>query len=238
MNWKDINVFQYQQIVEAYKIEHPLDRIDRLIGIALGLTANQVDSLDVDGYNKAVVDIDFLNQEIQGKPVKYIQIGKKRYKCVYDVRKIHAARYIESKVFQTELYSNLHKLAASMVVPMKKTLLGWKEDNYDASRHEEYSQDMLEAKFVDVYHSIVFFLSCLQNMDRGFKGLFEDGDANEGSSGSGKGSSRFIEYYGWQYTTTLVAEYYRFTLNEAYQLPALEYLNALAYIKAHRDSLR
>ena len=157
MNWKDINVFQYQQIVEAYKIEHPLDRIDRLIGIALGLTANQVDSLDVDGYNKAVVDIDFLNQEIQGKPVKHIQIGNKRYKCVYDVRRIHAARYIESKVFQTELYSNLHKLAASMVVPMKKTLLGWKEDNYDASRHEEYSQDMLEAMFVDVYHSIVFF---------------------------------------------------------------------------------
>jgi len=75
-------------------------------------------------------------------------------------------------------------------------------------------------------------------MDRGFKGLFEDGNADEGSSGSGKGSSRFIEYYGWQYTTTLVAEYYRFTLNEAYQLPALEYLNALAYIKAHRDYLR
>ena len=75
-------------------------------------------------------------------------------------------------------------------------------------------------------------------MDRANKGLFDNVDGNERDSGVRKGSSRFIEYYGWQYTTTQVAEYYRISLNEAYQLPALEYLNALAYIKAYRDFLR
>jgi len=66
-------------------------------------------------------------------------------------------------VFSTELVSNLHKLAASMVIPMKKTIFGWREDKYDASRHEEYSNDMLEARFVDVYHSIVFFYQVYRN---------------------------------------------------------------------------
>jgi hypothetical protein len=75
-------------------------------------------------------------------------------------------------------------------------------------------------------------------LDRGFKGLFENPVGDAGGESVGKGSSRFVEYYGWQYSTTQVAEYYRITLNEAYQLPAIEYLNALSYLKAYRDYLR
>ena len=60
--------------------------------------------------------------------------------------------------------TNIHKLAATMAIPMKKTLFGWKLDKYDASKHEEYSQDMLEARFVDVYHSTIFFLSVFLNL--------------------------------------------------------------------------
>jgi hypothetical protein len=44
-----------------------------------------------------------------------------------------------------------------MVVPMKKTLWGWKEVPYDSINHPMYAEDMLEAKFKDIYHSIVFF---------------------------------------------------------------------------------
>jgi hypothetical protein len=75
-------------------------------------------------------------------------------------------------------------------------------------------------------------------LDRGFSGLFENTTGDTGGESIGKGSSRFIEYYGWQYSTTQVAEYYRITLNEAYELPAIEYLNALSYLKAYRDYLR
>ncbi len=31
-----------------------------------------------------------------------------------------------------------------MVMPMKKTLFGWKVIKYDASKHEQYSQDILK----------------------------------------------------------------------------------------------
>ena len=157
MNWKDINLFQYQQIVEANSITHPLDRIDRLIAIVNNWTPNQVNDLTVERYNEEVARLKFLEQEVTGKPVKYIKVNGKRYKCIYDVRKMPSARYIESKVFQTDLIANLHKLAASMVIPMKRTLWGWKEARYDSTMHPVYAEDMLEANFVDVYHSIVFF---------------------------------------------------------------------------------
>jgi hypothetical protein len=73
-------------------------------------------------------------------------------------------------------------------------------------------------------------------LDRGFSGLFENSVGDAGNDG--KGASRFVEYYGWQYSTTQVAEYYRIPLNEAYELPTIEYLNALSYLKAYRDYLR
>lgn len=157
MTWNDINLYQYQQIIEANKIEYPIDRIDRLIAIVNNWTANQVNDLNVEKYNAEVKRLDFLDTEPDGKPVKYIDVNGKRYKCVYDVRRMPSARYIESKVFQTDLIPNLHKLAASMVIPMKKTIWGWKEVSYDSIMHPVYAEDMLEAKFKDIYHSIVFF---------------------------------------------------------------------------------
>ena len=74
-----------------------------------------------------------------------------------------SGRYIESKVFSADFVTNLHKLAASMVLPMKKTIFGWKLDKYDASRHEEYADDMLSAKIPDIYNSVVFFYHVYRN---------------------------------------------------------------------------
>ena len=163
MSWDKINVFQYQQLVPALGIQDATDQNMRLIAILNGWTENQVDSLSVEEYANEKAKIGFLSESIEGKPVKYIKVNSKRYKCVYDVRKLPSGRYIESKVFSQDLVGNLHKLAASMVIPMKKTIFGWREDKYDASKHEEYSNDMLEARFVDVYHSIVFFYQVYRN---------------------------------------------------------------------------
>jgi len=163
MSWDKINVFQYQQLVPALGIEDATDQNMRLIAILNGWTENQVDSLSVEEYANEKAKIGFLSEPIEGKPVKYIKVNSKRYKCVYDVRKLPSGRYIESKVFSVELVTNLHKLAASMVIPMRKTIFGWREDKYDASRHEEYATDLLEARFVDVYHSIVFFYQVYRN---------------------------------------------------------------------------
>lgn len=163
MSWDKINVFQYQQLIPALGIDDPTDQNMRLIAILNGWTDNQVDSLSVEEYAKEKAKLGFLNDSIEGKPVKIIKVNGKRYKCVYDIRKLPSGRYIESKVFSQDLVGNLHKIAASMVIPMKKTIFGWKEGKYDASKHEQYAEDMLEARFIDVYHSIVFFYQVYRN---------------------------------------------------------------------------
>ena len=44
--------------------------------------------------------------------------------------------------------------------------------------------------------------------------------------------------FGWQYNAGLVAERERITLDQAYNLPYLQFLNDLAYIKAYEAHLR
>lgn len=163
MNWSDINLFQYQQLVKALSIEDEIDKTVKLVSIVTGMTENQVLSLSIADFNKEKQKLNFLSEDIQGKPVNFINVNGRRYECIYDVRNIPAARYIESKVFGNDLVNNIHKIAATMVLPMKKTIFGWKRAKYDAANHEQYAQDMLEARFVDVYHSAVFFLSVYLN---------------------------------------------------------------------------
>jgi len=161
--WDKITLFQYQQLIPAMQEEDATEQNCKIIAILNNWTEHQVDSLSIEAYNKEKQKLMFLNDKIEGKPVKYIEVNGRRYRCIYDIRKLPAARYIESKVFSQDFIPNLHKLAASMVIPQKKTLFGWNDIKYDASNHEEYAQDMLSARFIDVYHSIVFFYQVYRN---------------------------------------------------------------------------
>ena len=161
--WDKITLFQYQQLVPALQEQDATEQNCKIIAILNNWTEHQVDSLTVEAYNKEKEKLKFLNEQIGGKPVKYIEVNGRRYRCIYDIRKLPAARYIESKVFSQDFVGNLHKLAASMVIPQRRYTFGWKDAKYDASRHEEYAQDMLSARFIDVYNSIVFFYQVYRN---------------------------------------------------------------------------
>jgi hypothetical protein len=166
--WNKINVWQYQQIYNVYnskdKYLTEIEVDSKLVSIVNNMTDAQVDSLSLTEFRKLKRSIIFLTKPIEGKPVKYISINKnKRYKLNYDVSKMPFARYIESKVFSEDLYNNLHKLAATMVIPQKRILGIWFKQKYDASKHEQYSEDMLTARFIDVYHSLVFFYQLYRN---------------------------------------------------------------------------
>lgn len=168
MTWNELTVWQYQQIypivTKPEKDWTNLDVESKLVGIIYNLTDTQVDSLTIQQFNNLRGTLDFLDNKIEGKPVKYTQVNGKRYRFVYDVQQMKAARYIESKVFSTDLINNLHKLAASMVMPQRKTWYGkWVDDKYDASKHSEYAADLQASNFIHIYHSVVFFYQVYRN---------------------------------------------------------------------------
>jgi hypothetical protein len=168
MKWNELTLWQYQQLMPIMtnpnKDWTELDKEVKLLCVITGLTEYQIDSLNIEDLKELRKDLAFLDEPIEGKPVDYITTNGKRYRMNYDIKNMPSARYIESKVFSKDTLGNLHKIAASMVIPQKKNWYGkWIDDKYDASRHEEYSTDMQEANFIHVYHSLVFFYQVYRN---------------------------------------------------------------------------
>lgn len=160
MTWSDVTVFQWQQLNELYK-EYDLDNTKdisiKAVAIITNKTENEILKTPLSDTIKLISKIEFIKGEIPTKRVDYISTKNRRYRCNYNVKDMSAARYIESKHFVTDFTGNLHMIAASMIVPQKLTIFGWKDDKYDARKHEEYANDLLSASIVEVMGSVVFF---------------------------------------------------------------------------------
>lgn len=165
MNWEDVTVFQWQQLAELHTTEtDELELNIRTAAILHNLTENEVNSMNVEEFHKLLSSIKFIETQIQHDAKRYIYINGKRYRCVYDINKLPAARYIESKYYNKDVNGNLHRIMACMVIPQKRNLLGvWVDEKYDAAMHEEYANDMLQAPITAVLGSVVFFCNVYLN---------------------------------------------------------------------------
>jgi len=180
MNWKDVTVWQWQQIqniaLKQGEGDTFLDIAVKTLAILKNQTEGQIDSLSLKELKDELTKIEWVNTtQPKPKPQNYIKVGNKRYKCIFDVRNMSYARYIETKFFAEDVTNNLHKIAASMVVPMKLTWRGWKVAKYDSTKHEEYANDLLSAPFESVYGSLVFFCQVLRDSIR----IIVDSSRNE-----------------------------------------------------------
>lgn len=157
--WNKLTIQQAQEIDRIRQLDAPLLDIEvELIATINNLSIDEVDSMEWGKYTELRKTLDFLQTMPEGKPIEHVAIGKKRYRFIYDIRQMPFARYIEGKTFSVSFMQNLHKLAASMSIPQRKTWYGkWVDQKYNAAKHSEYAEDLLQAPFEAVYSSAVFF---------------------------------------------------------------------------------
>ncbi len=129
----------------------------KVISIITGKTETEVMNLPLNKTIKLAKKIEFLKTDVPVNKVDFIKVKGKRYRCNYNIKDIEAARYIETKYFSGDFAGNIHKIAASMVIPQRFTIFGWKDNKYQANKHDEYADDLLTASIVDVMGSVVFF---------------------------------------------------------------------------------
>jgi len=96
---------------------------------------------------------------------------------------------------------------------------------------------MLTARFIDVYHSLVFFYQVYRNWIEVSQGYLVNKMVVAGmeAAQAKKVVQKFMQYFGWQYSTKLIADYESCTVSEAYELSTIECLNILSYLKAKTD---
>ncbi len=160
MNWSNVTVFQWQQLMQLFtqSESEDLEAVSiKVISIITGKTETEVMNLPLNKTIKLAKKIEFLKTDVPVNKVDFIKVKGKRYRCNYNIKDIEAARYIETKYFSGDFAGNIHKIAASMVISQRFTIFGWKDNKYQANKHDEYADDLLTASIVDVMGSVVFF---------------------------------------------------------------------------------
>ena len=126
MTWKDINVFQWQQLADLQNTKEGMtdEQLSiKTIAIITNLTEQQIKDMGDRKLFRIAGKIKFLQKDFEVQHAKYIKTKGKRYRCVYDVKKMPTARYVESKHFAANFNENIHRIAASMVIPQKRILV-------------------------------------------------------------------------------------------------------------------
>ena len=171
MNWKDITLGQYQDIYKLHldsKLDE-MERIERLISIVYGLTENEVNLLPLQKFNEYARECSFLltENEIPGKPKRYIKVNGKKYRIIYYPSDLQYRQYVEVLTFAEKPIENMHLIMASIVKPIK---YGFITKSNDVAKHSEYAADMEKANFIDIYHTCVFFCKLYKNLMEAMQG--------------------------------------------------------------------
>jgi len=234
-----MTVEQFQKLTKIFELDLPEEDKARMYVKSLAnLTDEQINSMHVEKFNKICAKVQKAFQvkgyDLQnGKPRKYFMIGRKMYRFNYDLKRPpnNAGRYIEVATYSNNIIGNLHLILASMVTPIKY----FRAVKPKAWQHEHIANDMKKMDFAVAYHAAVFFLESFQEINEVFASLFNGGNDidNEGED-SIKDPTGFTLNFGWIYNAKVVSEFEAISVDDAMDLPVLQFLNDLNYIKTKR----
>ena len=93
------------------------------------------------------------------KAVDYLVVGDNRYKFCFELTEITSGQYIDINHFSGQIMQ-LNKIGACFFLPMK----GDKYMEYGTIPHEIVAEDLLNARFVDVYGCMLFFYQLFKEL--------------------------------------------------------------------------
>lgn len=96
---------------------------------------------------------------IDVKPVDFVEANGTKYKFCFELTEITSGQYIDIGVFSGNIIS-LNKIAACFFLPMK----GDKYLSYGTIPHDKVAEDLLDAKFIEVYGCMVFFYQLFKEL--------------------------------------------------------------------------
>lgn len=96
--------------------------------------------------------LSFFDNIPQTKPVDFLQVKDKKYKFCHELNEITAGQYIDILAFSGEIMQ-LNKIAACFFLPMQ----GKRYLPYGKIPHDVVADDLLDAKFIEVYGCMLFF---------------------------------------------------------------------------------
>jgi hypothetical protein len=183
--FNSLTVWQYQELYRIAKSDMDgLDKMTESVAVLIGKTNRDIEDMPLPEFNRLSAEISkiFESAKLEADPKRIIDTGTRKYGITYEPKNLRAGQYIEVQEFgKGDIIENLHLIMASISYPVKKNFWGrWVAGKNDSSRHEIVANDMLSAKFIDVYSACVFFCHLLKNSIVGLESYLEKRMKQEG----------------------------------------------------------
>lgn len=207
-----MTVEQYQRIYEiSVTTPDTVERVAWMICEVFGKSQEEVDNMSKEEFLRYT---NRLNKEIQTKDRWYNWVHLET-----DASKITFGQFIETsywlKSHPTEV---LHLVSASLI---RK----WSGSHHDATEY------ILSLQIWQIHDQIQTYIESLNKLIQSYSGLFGLGEKNEEE----EKPHPFIEKYGWLFSAKQVADYEGIPLDKVYDLPVIQALNDLSYLKAKQN---
>lgn len=157
-----MTIKKFQELFYIAKTkEVDIDKSIKLVGVVTGKTPEQVEALSMVKFNKVCAKIKqkfeiFDKNLLKSKPKNIVLVKGRLYKINYEVgsNPINAGKYVEVVTFAKDVVTNLHKIMASIVTPVR-----WRMGKlvpYERA-HSIIATDFESMNFEAAYHAAVFF---------------------------------------------------------------------------------
>lgn len=217
--------------VEQYKRMHHIftttpDSIEQLGYVLMevhGYSYEQVDTMD---RFRFMMKVDKLKRAVERREPR----TPWRIRFEEDATKITFGQFIECQYWlqQGELPLVLDLVAASIM--------------HDRADHKKDAERIGKLPIHHILAPVTRFAASLEALVQSYSGLFDKEEPEEEEEdlsapkmpSFGTTSHPFIEQYGWIFSATMVAQHEGLRLMQAFQLPVIQALNDMAYLKSKR----
>lgn len=177
-----ITIGKFQELYNISQIEGTeIEKSMLLVQCLTGKTEDEVTAMPEKKKKKLVDNINTAFQEFNNKTEKsksksIIRLKGKWYRLNYDLAKppMNAGKYVELATFSNDIIANMHRIMATMCIPVKLTYKGF-VNTYKDVDHNRLSEQMLDYDFAAAYQSCVFFYAIfsksIQNSPIYFKSI-------------------------------------------------------------------
>ena len=132
------------------------DKSVKMVACLTGITPDKVDAMPMRKFNyycrQIAKKFEVIGKKMHtGKPRSWVFVRGRFYRLQYDARKINAGKYVEALTFNNDVVQNLHKIMATIAVPVNCRGKVVKRD------HDLIAADMEHLDFEVAYQCAVFF---------------------------------------------------------------------------------
>jgi hypothetical protein len=219
MNWKDITFSKFKRLEEINNRQ--ISDEDKLLFstcIIYGISENTLDNMNPKKAAKKILKVNKLLNAIPKMEAKKFVFP---YIINYNTSSLTFGQYIEIAYFLQEgVLKNGHLILASCTKSIKDI------------QHSKKADYFLHKPIEYVLGAAMQITNNFNEFNKGYKGLFGAVKITEEGREEPIKEDGFTKQYGWIFSATQVAEHEKITLDQAFQLPIIQALNDLSYLKS------